>query len=606
MQVCRVYIIYLSLFAISFAFEPAKASLEPLLHLRGDEQISIAVSVPYLAGRQSPGDQIGTTWYDLQADCSYGQRIMVDGYGQAHIDWMKRDASGSNRYCAWNARFSTGSYYGETQASQSWSGYAKIDITRDADPDSQRSVITYHYNPGAGYYAFIDIDAGNLWGAWGNPRSPQIADYIWPTICVADNNNIILATGDYDGNMHHVILTTDEGETWSQMLDLDSCSNLSRFLRASHNPGSNKAVFVHTRYITDSVAAGQLDNNIWYTLSTDGGVSWGLYTNITNYQPYPVDSVRAYCDVNAIFDNNDNLHIVWGGRKVTDNYYSASKIFHWDEINDTITIINSPSIYYNEPGGWWIEGSAGAVGAWRLPADEPQLVSDTTNGYLYCLWHGNDDYNDYSAAGYFNGEIFGAYSSDYGITWSDYVNLTNTRTPGAGPGACHDEDYMTACLYVFNDSIWTTYIEDKDAGAYPHTEGIETENPVRCWIFPTSLITGIEEDQGSSAKFQELILKISPNPFSKLINISFGIGHPDRIDNSSYGTGRAEGQTLRIFDASGRLIKDFFLPTAYSLVPTTIKWSGTDRFDRPVPAGVYFVELTAGDESITEKVIKLR
>ena len=595
MKTCNVIILF-TLFATSaFAFTPAEVKYEPLPHLRGDEQISIGVSVPYLGGRQSPGDQIGATWYDTQASGSYGQRIIVDGYGQAHIDWMKRDAANTNLYCAWNARYSTGSYYGETQASQSWSGYVKIDITRNPNPDSQRSVITYHFNPGSGYYSYIDIDAGNLWGAWpNNPRSPQIAGYIWPTICVANNSNIILATGDYNANVHHLFVFSTEGSTWTSIADFDSAANLSHFLRSSRNAGSNKVVFAHTRFITDTIAGGQLDNNIWYTLSTDGGETLGTHTNLTNYQSYPIDSVRAYCDVNAVFDDNDYLHIVWAGRRVDSAaYYQASKIFHWDEFNDTITVVNSPSIYYNEPDGWWIEGSAGDFGAWRLPADEPQLVVDIANGYLYCLWHGNDDTTDVSAAGYFNGEIFGAYSSDYGITWSDYVNLTNTRTPGAGPGACHDEDYMTACPKVVNDSIFITYIEDKDAGAYPGGEGVATENPVRCWVFWTGLIrTGVEEDTSESLAVTDL--SISPNPFSKLINISFGIGQ------------RAEGQTLKIFDASGRLIEDFSLPTAYSLVPTTILWDGTDQTGRPVPAGVYFVELTAEDILITRKVVKLR
>jgi glutamine cyclotransferase len=82
-----------------------------------------------------------------------------------------------------------------------------------------------------------------------------------------------------------------------------------------------------------------------------------------------------------------------------------------------------------------------------------------------------------------------------------------------------------------------------------------------------------------------------PNPFSKLINISFGIG---------YG---AEGVELMIYDASGRMVRDFSLPTAYSSVPTTIKWSGTDRFDRPVPAGVYFIRLQIGNSQIIHKII---
>ena len=106
------------------------------------------------------------------------------------------------------------------------------------------------------------------------------------------------------------------------------------------------------------------------------------------------------------------------------------------------------------------------------------------NDDLYCLWHGNDDYNDFSAAGFINGEFYGAISHDNGATWSGDRNLTNTRSPGAADGACDDEDYMTACPKVVNDSIYLTYIEDKDAGGWPQTEGVMTDSPVRCWVFP--------------------------------------------------------------------------------------------------------------------------
>ena len=363
-------------FSIIFALEPAKASLEPLPELRGDEKLESHEIIPYLGGRQSPGDIIGITYYDYQASGSFGQRIMVDKNDQAHINWMLRDAANVNRYCAWNARYVDGSYYGETQASPSWSGYVQLDITRDIDPDEQRTVICYHYNHGSGYYSWIDIDGGQLWGTWPNyPQSPEVADHTYPYIAVANNNNIIMATGDLNEDMLHLYLTVDQGSTWTSVGDVDSCASWSQFLRSSLNPGSNKVVFVWTQFITDTLAGGQIDNDVCYMLSTDGGVTWDTPVNITNYQPN--DSVRAYCNVNAVFDRDDSLHIAWAGRKVTDNYYQASKIFHWCETSDTVTIVSSPSMHYNEPGGWWITvPGAGDPGDWRMPADQPQLMVD--------------------------------------------------------------------------------------------------------------------------------------------------------------------------------------------------------------------------------------
>jgi hypothetical protein len=197
--------------ALGFAITPKVANLEPCIKIVGDE-VSYTRGVPYLGSSRGPGDIIGQSWYDFQANGSYNQRIDLDGDGQAHINWMKMDAAGANRFCGWNFRYNDGSYYGETQASGSWSGYVGLDITRDAAVADQRTVICFHFNPGSGYYGWMDIDGGNGWGAWpNNPTTPQVADHIWPYIAVANNNNIVMVTGDYGGNFHHGYVTTDEG-----------------------------------------------------------------------------------------------------------------------------------------------------------------------------------------------------------------------------------------------------------------------------------------------------------------------------------------------------------------------------------------------------------
>jgi len=567
---------------ICFATGVKIADPEPCIGIIGDEQLVTRKGVPYLGGR-GPGDQIGTTWYDYQANGGYGQRILVDDNGQAHIDWMKMDASQTTRYCAWNFRYTNGSYYGETQASNTWSGYVQLDITQEADPDSQRTVICYHFNPGVGYYSWVDVDGGQGWGALpNNPVSPQIADHIWPYAAVCNNNNIVLASHVQPvpgSNMIYLYLTTDMGSTWSEVFSVDSCATISQFVRASRNSGSDKVVFCWTKFITDSVVGGQIDNNVWYLLSTDNGVNWGSPVNLTSYQPS--DTVRAYNNVNAIFDNNDNLHVVWTGRKVTDNYYEASNIFHWDEVSGNITKINSPSIFYTDP--WWIEATGGGdYGGWHLPADQPQLIVDA-NDDLYCLWGGNDDYNDYAADGYINGEIYGAISYDNGGTWTDYRNLTGTRSPGAGPGACDDEDYMTACPKIVNDSIFVTYVEDKDAGSYYQTEGILTENPVRCWVFDKSWV-GIEEHNTTIPV--RTSLNLYPNPAANGSAVSYTLI-------------RSGSVSLDLFDAAGRLISN---------LDTGNKVAGTYNIEidaRELANGTYFVVLDTPIDKVSRSLVIL-
>ncbi len=609
MRKIEIYLIIALLPAICFAIIVNKADLKALPLLTGDEKV-VGEVIPYKGGRQSPGEQIGYTTFDHQANGTFGQRLALDDLNQVHVDWMYCPYvyPRGTRFIQWNFRYADGSWYGAADAAPEISGYCQLDVTRDANPDSQRSVIACHWDN----YSWINIDKGNGWGYWtwyGQAKTPGVYEHIWPYICVASNNNIVMVTGNSgsDMNWHHLYLTTDEGETWTHIADFDSCTCLSQFVRASHNPGSQKVVYVWTQSIAMDflgLLISQMACDIRYMLSTDNGVTWSTPVNITNFLP-PGQMVNsdstpwAYCDVNAVFDKDDNLHIAFGaslGYMLNDTIYymGRAKIFHWDEVSDTLTEISSPSIYYDEPGGWWLDISAGFpqhTDPWRLPVDRPQLIVDPDD-YLFCIWHGQDDTTDYSAAGWFNGELYGSYSTDNGITWSDYVNLTNTRSPGADSGDCFDEDYMTAYPYIVNDSIYLTYIEDKDAGPIWWTN-IFIDNPVRCWVFHKDLITGIEEEESSRPEYALPFLKVYPNPFSELTNVSF-----------STGLG-AQDVALKIYDATGRLVRDFSLPTAYSLLPTTISWDGTDDAGRKLPAGVYFIELKARDRAVTEKIVKL-
>ncbi len=554
----------------------------------------------------SPGEQVGTTYYDLQANGNMGQRVAVDDSNQVYVVWMYCDGEypGNPRYIQYNFRYPDGTWYGATQASPSVSGYVQLDIMRGDPGLGKRPVIAYHGGPFAG--SVIDIGLGNT-------SSPNVSNHIWPYVACASNNNIILATGNSspEADSHHLYLTTDEGSTWQRIGDFDSCTCLSQFVRASNNPGSQKVVHVWTQSIAmeyTGTLLSQMACDVWYILSTDNGVTWSPPMNVTNFTPPSQmangDSTPwAYADVNAVFDNDDKLHIAWGanlGYMLNDTLFYAdhAKILHWDEMTDDLHVISSPSSHYGDPAGWWLdvmgEGLSPHTEVWRLPACGAQLVCDQSTGDLYCLWSGTADTTDYSAGGYFNSEIYASISTDGGINWSDYVNLTDTPSPGAGPGDCFDEDYMTAWPSVHNDSIFVTYIEDKDAGAAIIDGTAWTDNPVRVWIFHKGLISGIEEEASWRPECTPTMLEVYPNPFSKLTNVSFGTGLG------------AQGIVLKIYDASGRLVKDFSDTMLHTPSPLLIQWDGTDQSRHKLPAGVYFVKLTSGDKSLTGKIIKLR
>ena len=58
---------------------------------------------------------------------------------------------------------------------------------------------------------------------------------------------------------------------------------------------------------------------------------------------------------------------------------------------------------------------------------------------------------------------------------------------------------------------------------------------------------------------------------------------------------------MRVLDASGRRVAT--LPITPSL--TEVTWKGTDDRGRRVPAGVYFIEVVAGSDRVTRRVLVL-
>jgi len=535
---------------VTMGFAVVVPNHEPYAKVTGEEPVGPAMDVQPRGGRQSPGEQVGVTTYDFQANGCMGQRIAVDDTGQIHVNWMFCPAEypGNPRLCQWNFRFPEGTWYGATDASPSVSGYVQLDVMRADASNAKRTLNAWHY----GGWGYTSIDEGSGWGSWpGDSGSPHVDNHIWPYVACASNNNIIMATGNNGEDFHHFYYTTDEGVTWTHLADIDSCTCLSQFVRASHT--SAKVVHAWTQGIAIDLAGtliSQMAMDVIYQISTDNGATWGPQINITNYIPTSTmvngDSTPwAYSDVNAVFDDNDNLHIAWGanlGYVLNDTIYYGDhwKIFHWDEVTDNIHVVSSPSTHYSEPGGWWLDVSGTFrqhTESWRGNPCGAQLVVNRSNNDLYCLWSGVADTTDYSAAGWFNYEIYMSKSTDGGVTWSDYTNLTNTPTPGAAAGECADEDYVSAYPYVVNDTIWVTYIEDVSAGSAIQQLTGWMDNPVRVWGIGLVGIGEHETDTPTRISFT-----VYPNPVNNRSTISYALP-------------KASDVSIQLFSADGRLVK---------------------------------------------------
>ena len=110
-------------------------------------------------------------------------------------------------------------------------------------------------------------------------------------------------------------------------------------------------------------------------------------------------------------------------------------------------------------------------------------------------------------------------------------------------------------------------------------------------------LPGVEEEFVSSTP-QKPFIKISPNPFREWVEIKLQIPEVGR-QNSEV----RKQMSLEIYNVSGRLIKSFQLPTAYSLLPTVFKWDGRDREGEVLPSGIYFCTLKSGKTTLDMKRI---
>ena len=88
------------------------------------------------------------------------------------------------------------------------------------------------------------------------------------------------------------------------------------------------------------------------------------------------------------------------------------------------------------------------------------------------------------------------------------------------------------------------------------------------------------------------LTSVTPNPFERGTRIAFGLGAAAAVD-------------LRVYDAAGRELRALLHePRAAGAHATT--WDGTDARGTRVPAGVYFVRLSAGPVTAFRRLVRIQ
>jgi len=544
--------------------------------LVGNEPLPSGIAIPYVPGMttDSPGIVVGTTEYDYQSNGSSGHRTALDSQGGVHFVWMKGSGGtfpSPQRAVYFNYVDNLGNWLvpeaGQNISQVNGDGYTQISKTSD-----DRTAVAYHSSASNFVIYAEDLFPGmGIFEYYDPPDMLGLRCY-WPYLAVDRNDNVHIlscenAPNAGDPQALGYTRSTDGGESWSTFTSVDTLETISQLVVAS--PVSDKVAIVYSHpqnYDT------QWNNDVYYIESADG-LTWDFTNgknNVTNYgRP---DSLYSYTDVAAVYDYDDNLNIIWNAQWVTDEgIYYKTFLFHYSTGSDAITEIA-------ESDSLWVSGCD--FGAWNRPITKMSMGASTNAIYaVYTQF----DTSDCSGGGFANGDLWMAYSVDGGASWSDPENMTNSPSPRCGAGDCDSDHWATVAEKVDNN-LHVFYVNDKDAGGIPQTEGSLTENPLLYLAYPNP-VNAIGDKVDVPTTFT--LSQNYPNPFNAKTNITFNLEKESNVELCVYDITGAKVATL----ANGNM----------SVGQHSINWDANE-----VASGVYYYSLKTNGEESTKKMTLLK
>jgi len=448
-------------------------------------------------------------------------------------------------------------------------GYTQISVTSD-----NNAAVAYHSaNSNFVIYAVDNWPGMGIFSYFDPPDMLTLRCY-WPYLTVDRSNNIHIASCENNPTLGGpqalgYTRSTNGGESWSTLFRVDTLETISQSVVSS--PVSDKVAIVYTH---PRDFDSQWFNDVFYIESLDG-LAWDFRTgkqNVTNYVTHP-NTYWAYTDLAAVYDYDDNLNIIWTALIASnDSLFYPATLFHYSTGSETITEIDTSRSNFETC----------SEGVWNLPIAKMSMgVNEATNAIYAVYTHFDGD--DCAGNGYANGEIYMNYSVDGGASWSDAVNMTNSPSPNCGAGDC-DSDHWSSVAERVDDSLHVFYVNDKDAGGVPQTEGVVTINPMLYMTFPNP-VTGIFDNSTVPTTFS--LAQNYPNPFNAKTNISFKLENASNVELSVFDITGARVVTL----VNGRL----------EAGQHSINWDAGK-----IASGVYYYNLKTNGEESTRKMTLLK
>jgi hypothetical protein len=308
------------------------------------------------------------------------------------------------------------------------------------------------------------------------------------------------------------------------------------------------------------------DFRVYYRTTTDG-ITWTAETEWQLAYPQP-------------YANNV---LSWPQMAVTDAGNPILVFGLYNNDDDTYPF-NSKVYVSNASGATPVEVSDNTYGVWSYPT-----ICAGGGNIVVVMQVAMDTTLIDSLARH---DIFCRASTDGGATWCSAINITEgvTNRPGLPQAAKRVDTANGDFFYFYGVNL------SADHDPYFHVvydpEGLD----LHAWYVGWHEIpTGITEDNRTRTP-QSTRVEVYPNPFRRTTTIRYTIHDPGyRIENLG----------LRIYDATGRVVKSVNLESCTLNHVSCVRWYGDDNWGRSVPAGVYFVKINNADVKLVHKIIRV-
>jgi hypothetical protein len=596
------------------ATQPSLLKLQPLNRTSvkygtGDESVFIGPpSSTVRTDGQAPGSVvIGTTIYDLQTNSSVARRLLMhEGGAMTAVYTMAQDASYTDRGSGY--AYHNGTDWTVLNATDCLepikTGWPTIAILNGKEFDISHDGTNYQMQQGVSNgiglgtpadWTFTQSGASVPVDGSGSVHGP-----IWPRLAVNGNFLHVISSFQITDSANIISgvkapftysRSTDGGATWTANIPLENYDNTRSLY------GSADDYDIDYNAGTTAMVHGGLGEDVSFWKSTDDGATW-VHTYVDSFEYAPDYAATAPIDlelptndgsVSLVVDDNGKAHVAYAECQVVNDATIGAAfqpgwigLRYWTEGMDTAFAVCSigsgslPGEFDTDGDGSYLVGSTTTDAGYARYVNnallcKPSISYDALGDIFITFSLPNDADTTFDGQSF--RDIFIAYHrfEDPIETWG-FANITATYFV--------EEAFATAARVV-DDAVHITYQEDFEPGTALTNLDPADFNNINYIEWANPFITGVEQPVNYASAFS--VKQNYPNPFTDQTQLQITVK-------------TAADVNVNMTNLLGEIVWENNYTFGAGIHDVTLTRGN-------LSSGVYFYNVTAGNETISGKMI---